>query len=42
MPRYASHRPVELLGPGLMLIVATIIFGLLLHLFEPRDSGDGS
>jgi hypothetical protein len=33
---------VELVGPGLMLIVAIIIFGLLLHLFEIRDSGDWS
>jgi hypothetical protein len=29
---------MELLGPGLALIVAIIIFGLLLHFLENRDS----
>jgi hypothetical protein len=32
---------VELLGPGLAIIVAIIIFWLLLHFLENRDS-DGS
>jgi len=42
MPQPAKHRPVDLLGPGLLLIVALIIFGLLLHFLETRDSDDGS
>jgi hypothetical protein len=32
---------VELVGPGLALIVAIIIFGLLLNFLENRDSDDG-
>jgi hypothetical protein len=33
---------VELLGPGLALIVAITFFGLLLHFFETRDADDKS